>query len=563
MKKIALYLGLYASLSFQANAQQWGDYTLYSTSGSTTAKLVDTTGTATGTTTGTAFKTWSGLTGTTSYGSYIMPGGYLLRTLNASGGLSGGGMTGRIQKVNYAGTVVWDYTHVSANYNLHHDVCAMPNGNILMISYEVKTAAEATAAGSSSAIVIWSEKVIEVKPNGATGGDIVWEWHLWDHLVQDKDATKANYKNSIVNNPQLLNINYKTAKDWIHMNGIDYNPVLDQIVVSSHNLNEFYVIDHSTTTAEAASHTGGNAGKGGDFLYRWGNPASYGASGTTILNVTHDAHWVPEGYPNGGNLVAFNNGGTSTKSTVDQVKPPLNGYNYDLTLGSAYTPASYTSRIVANGKTSNKGSSQQLPNGNTLICVALSGLIHEVDPNGTTLWQINAGGDASQSSRYSKCFIENEAPAIPTVTANSTTLTSSTASSYQWFKNGQKISGATSKTYTPTSTGIYLVKTTDAKACIYQYSAGFKFSSVTGLEEEQAQNMVSLSPNPSNGMVYLNGLSETDNYAVSVTDLLGNQLLQTQNTNSVDLSTFKSGVYFVSIQSSKLGRITKKVTLDK
>lgn len=62
------------------------------------------------------------------------------------------------------------------------------------------------------------------------------------------------------------------------MNGIDYNPVLDQIALSTHNLNEWYIIDHSTTTAEAATSSGGNSGKGGDLLYRWGNPAAYQAT---------------------------------------------------------------------------------------------------------------------------------------------------------------------------------------------------------------------------------------------------------------------------------------------
>ena len=549
-----------AMLTNLSKAQQWGDYTLYSMS--TTSKLVDTTGTATGTTTGTAFKTWSGLTGSSAYGSYLLPGGYLLRTIKA-GTMSGGGMTGRLQIVDKSGTITWDYTYASSTYNLHHDVCPMMNGNFLVICYEVKTAAEATAAGSTSNISIQSEKIMEIKPNGLNGADIVWEWHVWDHLVQNVDASKANYQSSIVNHPELLNINYKTTKDWMHMNGIDYNPVLDQIVVSSHNLNEIYVIDHSTTTAEAATHAGGNAGKGGDFLYRWGNPAAYGATGTAVLNVVHDAHWVPEGYPNGGNLVAFNNGGTSSFSTVDQVTPPLNGYNYNLTLGSAYTPTSYTSRIVATSKTSNKGNSQQLPNGNTLICIALSGLIYEVNPSGTTLWQINAGGDPSQSYRYSKCYYDNAAPAVPTITKNGNALVSSAASSYQWFKNGQKIIGATSQTYTPSADGIYLVKTTDANACIYQYSAGYKYAIVSEVEDVNLNELISIVPNPSTGTFKIEGALALGDFTVTVSDMSGQNVFEGSNTNSINLDNLRQGLYLVSINTSHSGKVVRRVSIEK
>jgi hypothetical protein len=66
----------------------------------------------------------------------------------------------------------------------------------------------------------------------------------------------------VADHPELLDINAGSGEigpsggDWMHINGISYNPDLDQIVISSHNLDEFYVIDHSTTTAEAASHSG-------------------------------------------------------------------------------------------------------------------------------------------------------------------------------------------------------------------------------------------------------------------------------------------------------------------
>lgn len=470
MKKLSALALLFLMGSF-VKGQQYGHYTLYSVQNSNTTQLIDTNGTV--------FKTWTHAgNAKTGYSSYLMPGGTLWRSvMNTGNVLMGGGMTGRIQKVAWDGTVLWDFTYSSSNYCLHHDFCPMPNGNVLLISYDVKTAAQATQAGASQSISVWSEKIIEVQPTGTSTGQVVWEWKVWDHLVQNINPAKDNYKSSIVEHPELLNINYNLTKDWIHMNGIDYNPILDQISFSSHYLNQWFIIDHSTSSAEAASHSGGNAGKGGDFLYRYGNPASYGASGSTVLNVTHDAHWIPEGIPNEGRLVGFNNKGVSNnKSSVDQIDIPQDGFNYFHTSGQAYQPTIYTQRHACNGYSSNMGNSQQLPNGNMLICVATSGLMYEINPAGEILWSKTATGTVPQAFRYTACYVTNAAPPIPTITSEGNKLISSSAASYQWYFNGQKILGANADTCVAGQPGVYLVRTTDATGCeaVYSYSAGYR-----------------------------------------------------------------------------------------
>lgn len=474
MKRLFL-LSLFClcSISFNLFAQKYGKYTLYSVMNSTTTQLIDTNNVV--------FKTWTHAANSrTGYSSYLMPGGILWRSVSNQGNqLNGGGITGKVQKLAWDGTILWDYTYSTSTYVLHHDICPLPNGNVLLISYDVHTPAEATQAGASQSITIWSEKIIEVQPTGATTGNIVWQWRAWDHLVQNVNPAKDNYQASIVQHPERLNINYQLKKDWIHMNGLDYNPITDQIAFSSHYLNEWYVIDHSTTMAEAAGTTGGNSGKGGDLLFRWGNPAAYQATGTKILNVTHDAHWIPEGVPNAGRLVGFNNGGItapSNKSTVDMVMPPANEYNFNHTAGQAFQPTTYDYRHPCNGYSTNMGNSQQLPNGNMLVCVATTGSIYEINSAGTTIWSKNGGGVVPQAFRYSECYVNSQPEATPTISAQGSVLTCSPAATYQWYRNGVKIDGAIQNSYTTVDQGVYVVRVTYATSCeaVFQYSAGYK-----------------------------------------------------------------------------------------
>lgn len=538
-----------------SKAQQQDGYVLYSIMGSTITHLLDTNGTS--------VKTWNH-TAKSGYSCYLMPGGILWRSaVYSSNSFSGGPINGQVEKVDYSGKVLWSFVYSTYDYCTHHDICPLPNGNVLLIAYERKSSAQVAAAGCTFNGEVWSEKVVEIKPTGATTGEIVWEWKVWDHLIQNKDSTKANYYKSLLNHPELFNVNYKITKDWIHMNGIDYNPILDQIAVSSHFLNEWYIIDHSTTTAEAASHQGGNSGKGGDIIYRWGNPVAYGATGTQVLNVTHDVHWIPEGIPNEGRLVGFNNKGvSSSKSSVDQIIPPVNGYNYNYTIGNAYEPSTYF-RHACNGYTSNAGSSDQLKNGNMLVCIALSGYLYEIDTAQKSIWSKSVTGSAQQAHHYDKCFVNNEPPDIPVISKTNDTLISTQTVSYQWYFNGKKIEGETTQKLKPAKKGIYLVRTTDYNACVYRYSQGFSYESAnTGILNYEIEKNIKIFPNPANSQI---NISKPDNLTIIKTmifDFSGKKVFECNFNSSINIESLNQGIYFIKLISENK-EFTYKISIIK
>jgi hypothetical protein len=335
---------------------------------------------------------------------YLLENSNLLRT--AFPGFSprffGGGIGGRVEIIDWDGNIIWYFMYSTDKYCLHHDVELLPNGNILMIAWEHKSAIQAIEMGRNPNTMpwgeLWPDHIIEVEPNGSSGGDIVWEWHAWDHLIQDFDPSKNNY-GIVEDHPELIDINYGGGifPDWMHSNSIDYNEDLDQILISVHNFDEVWVIDHSTTTEEASGHTGGNSGKGGDLLYRWGNPEAFqmGDESDKMLFKQHDAGWIEPGNPGEGNILIFNNGfgryGVDY-SSVDEIIPPVDSYgNYEYHPGNSYGPEkpiwSYHAENPTDFFSINLAGAQRLPNGNTLICSGTQGNFFEVTHEKEKIWE--------------------------------------------------------------------------------------------------------------------------------------------------------------------------------
>lgn len=335
-------------------------------------------------------------------GAYLLENGNLLRpvTPGINPTFPGGGSGGKVEELDWNGTVIWDFEYSTDQYCLHHDIEPMPNGNILLIAWELKTNAEAIAEGRNPNLiptdVIWPTYIIEVDPSNSTGGNIVWEWHVWDHLIQDYDQTKENY-GVVKDHPELIDINYGALLDWNHVNSIDYNEDFDQIILSVHSFSEIWVIDHSTTLLEAAGHTGGKSGKGGDILYRWGNPKAYHTGGIEDQKLfwQHDAKWIQPGLSGEGNILIFNNGFGRPGldySSVDEIIPPVDDTgNYSFTPGTSYGPDEATWVYTAENPADFFGlilsGAQRLPNGNTLICNGPYGVFIEVTPEKETVWE--------------------------------------------------------------------------------------------------------------------------------------------------------------------------------
>ncbi|MBN2685762.1 MAG: aryl-sulfate sulfotransferase [Pontiellaceae bacterium] len=431
-------------------------YTLFSPLNGTTTYLIDMNGDV--------VHTWD-LESAAAFSTYFLDNGHLLRSASKGGGMGFGmggfggrqrgaaeggppggiGAGGKIQEIDWDGNVVWEYEYSTDTQVPHHDIEKMPNGNILMVCWDAKSDEEAIAAGRKPEYQtgeLHPDAIVEIKPVGDNEWEVVWEWRVWDHLVQDFDAEKPNY-GDVSAHPERIDINYSESwadkpspgaglgnqggargfggggtfggmggggsipiSDWTHLNAVDYNEELDLIVVSSYTFSEFWVIDHSTTKEEAKGHSGGKHGKGGDLIYRWGNPAAYkqGTNDDQTLFRPHNIHWIADGLPGDGHMLIFNNGPNRQDgqySSVEEFILPLNEEGRFIMEGKTFAAVKPVWKYVdPNDKTRfysmNISGAQRLPNGNTLICEGPKGHLFEVTPDAKTVWEytFSASGDA-------------------------------------------------------------------------------------------------------------------------------------------------------------------------
>lgn len=464
---------------------------------------------------------------------YLLENGDLLRTGRTnSTTISFGGRGGVIEKYSWDGDLIWQFFYDTPQYRQHHDVYPMPNGNVLILAATLMTAEEAIQAGRNPALLpqgeLYNQQIIEVSPVGFDEANVVWEWNVKNHLIQDFDITKNNFGN-VGLNPNKLDINFVNGlsgnANWLHFNSIQYDEVLDQIVISSRNLSEIYIIDHSTTTAQAATGDGGIYGRGGDLLYRWGNPQAYrqGNASARKLFGQHYPHRIPQGLNNEGKIILFNNGNGRTPlfSEVFIIDTPFDSpgfYSYETnTMFGPSTPdyVYVDTEDITNFYSPILSSAQVLPNGNMLICSGGRGIIFEINPNEEIVWKYivpinNETGVIAEQGQTTQGFLNQTFRAIKY------------APDYPAF---------TGKDLTP---GDPIELDPDLTPC-------------NNLSiDEFNTTQIKIWPNPSNNYLHIssNGIIGK----IEIFNVLGKNVLQLNATKLIEVSNFETGIYFLQIE---------------
>ena len=185
------------------------------------------------------------------------------------------------------------------------------------------------------------------------------------------------------------------------------------------------------------------------------------------------------------------------------------------------------------------------------------------------------GTDTLTLSNYITVY---STPPLPTISQVGYTLTSSSATSYQWQFNSVNIPGATNQSYTVLQSGYYTVIVSDSNGCVN--SASIKVT-ISGIDEVSDAN-VSIYPNPSSGNfiiefsdgfiageVSIDVVNTLSQKVFSSTEKIHNSVFSEgvhSDRKEIDLSNgtaydVSSGVYFVEIKTQRTF-VKKKIIIN-
>lgn len=172
-------------------------------------------------------------------------------------------------------------------------------------------------------------------------------------------------------------------------------------------------------------------------------------------------------------------------------------------------------------------------------------------------------GDCQAKSVFDN-FVDNDAritptfecnyelPAPPTISVVGSDLVSSPAHAYQWFLNGQPITGATNQQIALSDLGEYTVIITDELGCTAE-SEPYNHQGAASINENDFKSHLKLAPNPTSHSFKIIGLLPNMPYQVTLMDNLGREVKSAtidESTGAIAINSLKTGVYFVKVSSN-------------
>ena len=268
----------------------------------------------------------------------------------------------------------WQRESFPSGYYSPESTPAVEGGNTLILTHTTRT------QSNVADVPLEDDRLIEVSWNG----DIVWEWAASDHIDELGFAADAR---QVIKAAQAFN-KARGSFDWLHINSATYvgpNRWFDQ---GDTRFTPNHVIISSREASLLAI-----VGRDGRIVWRLGPDFSQSRELRAIRQIIgqHHAHLIPKGLPGAGNLLVFDNGGSSGYGFASPIAP--NGVGafaratsrvleinpVTLELVWSYTNPRFFSTNIS--------SAQRLPDGNTLITAGAGGRMFEVTREGAIVWE--------------------------------------------------------------------------------------------------------------------------------------------------------------------------------
>jgi hypothetical protein len=367
--------------------RSWNGFTVLSPLGTQAVLVIDMNGTVA--------KRWDGFNNSAGGPARVLPGGHVIA---ASGARPPHQESLELMHRDFDGTVVWQFNRGEQittpqgtvwSARQHHDWQRddFPAG-YYSPEYTPSTAPRTTLILSHADrrqpavadVMLGDDRLIEVNEKG----DVVWEWLAGDHIDEMGFAADAR---DVIKAAAAFNT-ARGSYDWLHVNSATYvGPnqwydkgdtrfAPDNVIISSREASIIAIV-----------------ARDGSIVWKMGPDFSASPQLRAIRQIIgqHHPHLIPKGLPGAGNLLVFDNGGSSGYGFAGPIAPAGRGAfqratsrvleidPVTLQLVWSYTNARFFSTNISGA--------QRLPNGNTLITAGAGGRIFEVTREGAIVWE--------------------------------------------------------------------------------------------------------------------------------------------------------------------------------